>query len=46
MWFRRLTGMVRHPPDATLALFQLEGFRRKWMHELHLEAAQSGLREE
>jgi adenylate cyclase len=41
-----IAALLKHQPDATLALFQLQGFRHKWMHELHLEGLRkAGLRE-
>jgi hypothetical protein len=33
----QIAELLRHQPNASLALFQLQGFRHKWMHELHLE---------
>ena len=42
-----IAELLRHQPNASLALFQLQGFRHKWMHELHLEGLRkAGLREE
>ena len=41
-----IAELLKHQPDASLALFQLQGFRHKWMHELHLEGLRkAGLRE-
>jgi len=42
-----IAELLKHQPDASLALLQLQGFRHKWMHELHLEGLRkAGLREE
>jgi adenylate cyclase len=42
-----IAELLKHQPDASVALFQLQGFRHKWMHELHLEGLRkAGLREE
>ena len=42
-----IAELLKHQPDASLALFQLQGFRHKWMHELHMEGLRkAGLREE
>ncbi len=42
-----IAELIKHQPDASLALFQLQGFRHKWMQELHLEGLRkAGLREE
>ena len=42
-----IAELLKHQPDATVALFQLQGFRHKWMHEIHLEGLRkAGLREE
>jgi len=42
-----LAELLKHQPDASIALFQLQGFQHKWMHELHLEGLRkAGLREE
>jgi adenylate cyclase len=41
-----IAELVRYQPDASLALFQLQGFRHKWMGELHMEGLRkAGLRE-
>ena len=42
-----IAELVRHQPEASLALFRQHSFRHKWMHELHLEGLRkAGLREE
>ena len=42
-----IAELVKHQPDASLALFRQHSFRHKWMHELHLEGLRkAGLREE
>ena len=42
-----IAELLKHQPDASLALFQLQGFRHKWMQELHIEGLRNaGLREE
>ena len=39
--------LVKRQTDASIALFKQQGFRHKWMHELHLEGLRkAGLREE
>ena len=30
-----IAELLKHQPDASLALFRQHGFRHKWMHELH-----------
>ena len=41
-----MTELVKRQTDASLALFRQQGFRHKWMHELHLEGLRkAGLRE-
>jgi len=41
-----IAELLKHQPDASLALFRKHGFRHKWMHELHLEGLRkAGLRE-
>jgi hypothetical protein len=42
-----IAELIKHQPDASLALFQLQGFRHKWMQELHMVGLRkAGLREE
>ena len=42
-----IAELVKHQPEASLALFRQHGFRHKWMHELHIEGLRkAGLREE
>ena len=42
-----IAELIKHQPDASLALFRQHGFRHKWMHELHLEGLRkAGLRED
>jgi adenylate cyclase len=42
-----IAELIKHQPDASLAVFRLQGFRHKWMQELHVEGLrQAGLREE
>ena len=42
-----IAELIKHQPDASLAVFQLQGFRHKWMQELHMEGLRkAGLREE
>ena len=42
-----IAELIKHQPDASLALFRQHSFRHKWMHELHLEGLRkAGLREE
>jgi Flp pilus assembly protein TadD len=42
-----IAELIKHQPDASLAHFQLHGFRHKWMQELHMEGLRkAGLREE
>ena len=42
-----IAELIKHQPDASLALFRLQGFRHKWMQELHMEGLRkAGLREE
>ena len=39
--------LVRRQTDASIALFSQQGFRHKWMHEMHVEGLRkAGLREE
>jgi TolB-like protein/predicted Zn-dependent protease len=41
-----IAELLKNQPDASLALFQLQGFRHKWMQELHMEGLRkAGLRE-
>jgi adenylate cyclase len=41
-----IAELIKYQPDASLALFQLQGFRHKWMQELHMEGLRkAGLRE-
>jgi TolB-like protein len=40
-----IAELIKHQPDASLALFRLQGFRHKWMQELHIEGLRkAGLR--
>jgi adenylate cyclase len=32
-----IAELIKNQPDASLAMFRLQSFRHKWMHELHLE---------
>ena len=32
-----IAELIKHQPDASLAAFRLQGFRHKWMQELHVE---------
>jgi adenylate cyclase len=42
-----IAELIKHQPDASLALFRQQGFRHKWMQELHMEGLRkAGLREE
>jgi adenylate cyclase len=42
-----IAELVKRQGDASLALFAQQGFRHKWMHELHLEGLRkAGLRDE
>jgi TolB-like protein/DNA-binding SARP family transcriptional activator len=42
-----IAALIKHQPDASLATFRLQGFRHKWMQELHVEGLRkAGLREE
>jgi TolB-like protein len=42
-----IAELVKLQSDATIALLQQQGFRHKWMHELHVEGLRkAGLREE
>ena len=42
-----IAELVKRQTDASIALFKQQGFRHKWMHELHLEGLRkAGLREE
>ena len=42
-----MAKLVKRHSDASIALFSLQGFRHKWMHELHVEGLRkAGLREE
>jgi Flp pilus assembly protein TadD len=42
-----IAELIKRQPDASLAMFRLQGFRHKWMHELHLDGLRkAGLREE
>jgi adenylate cyclase len=42
-----IAELIKHQPDASIALFRQHGFRHKWMHELHLEGLRKArLREE
>ncbi len=42
-----IAELVKRQTDASIALFRQQGFRHKWMHELHLEGLRkAGLREE
>jgi adenylate cyclase len=42
-----IAELIKHQPDASLATFRLQGFRHKWMQELHVEGLRkAGLREE
>jgi adenylate cyclase len=42
-----IAELIKHQPDASLALFRLQGFHHRWMHELHLDGLRkAGLREE
>lgn len=41
-----IAELIKYQPDASLAVFQLQGFRHKWMQELHMEGLRkAGLRE-
>ena len=41
-----IAELLKHQPNASLARFH-QGFRHKWMHELHIEGLRkAGLREE
>jgi adenylate cyclase len=41
-----IAELLKHQPDASLALFRKHGFRHKWMQELHMEGLRkAGLRE-
>ena len=42
-----IAELIKHQPDASLALFRLQGFYHQWMHELHLDGLRkAGLRQE
>jgi TolB-like protein len=42
-----IAALVKQQTDASIALFRQQGFRHKWMHELHVEGLRkAGLREE
>jgi adenylate cyclase len=42
-----IAELIKHQPDASLAAFRLQGFRHKWMQELHVEGLRkAGLRED
>ena len=42
-----IVELVKRQTDASIALFRQQGFRHKWMHELHVEGLRkAGLREE
>ena len=42
-----IAELIKHQPDASLALFRQQGFRHEWMRELHVEGLRkAGLREE
>jgi TolB-like protein/DNA-binding SARP family transcriptional activator len=42
-----IAELLKHQPNASVALLRLQGFQHKWMHELHLEGLRkAGLREE
>jgi TolB-like protein/DNA-binding SARP family transcriptional activator len=42
-----IAELLKRHPDASIAVFREQGFRHKWMHELHLEGLRkAGLREE
>jgi adenylate cyclase len=42
-----IAELLKHQPDASIALFQRHGFRHKWMQELPMEGLRkAGLREE
>ena len=42
-----IAELVRRQTDASVALFAQQGFRHKWMRELHVEGLRkAGLREE
>jgi TolB-like protein/DNA-binding SARP family transcriptional activator/protein involved in temperature-dependent protein secretion len=42
-----IAELLKRHPDASIAVFRQQGFRHKWMHELHLEGLRrAGLREE
>jgi len=32
-----IAELVKNQPDASLAMFRLQSFGHKWMHERHLE---------
>lgn len=41
-----IAELIKNQPDASLAMFRLQSFRHKWMHELHLEGLRkAGVRE-
>jgi adenylate cyclase len=42
-----IAELLKHQPDASLRVFQLQGFHHKWMQELHIEGLRkAGMRKE